>query len=358
MDVVLCSNNLLAEGIVHTSWLLPPWCLSLRPGSLWSSLRSALCWELAELLLLLRSRLEPLWLRCWPLPLRLRSRLEALGLRCSRLGCTRRRRVGLELTEGLPLLRGELLLLNGKVLLVNLEMTAVCVLLVSSRPECSCSRLLLLLRCWTELLLLRLDRGWPELLLRSRPKLLLLRSRLEPLLLRLELLLLWLELLLRLELLLLGLELLLLWLTQLLNGDGLACLVNELGNHLALGAGNVDRLLTRLPKDGELSRLQLYGGCRTHTLLLGDGQGGEGGDEDEGVPHAGADLTGTTRPAVALYAPTPVIVHVGKQCCLGNTAKWQIPTKAGILVKSFRIALPKNATFPKLWNILCSNRFH
>ena len=244
----------------------------------------------------------------------------------------------MELTEGLPLLRGELLLLNGKVLLVNLEMTAVCVLLVSSRPECSCSRLLLLLRCWTELLLLRLDRGWPELLLRSRPKLLLLRSRLEPLLLRLELLL--------------------LWLTQLLNGDGLACLVNELGNHLALGAGNVDRLLTRLPKDGELSRLQLYGGGRPHTLLLGDGQGGEGGDEDEGVPHAGADLTGTTRPAVALYAPTPVIVHVGKQCCLGNTAKWQIPTKAGILVKSFGIALPKSALFPKLRNILCSNRFH
>ena len=356
MDVVLCSNNLLAEGIVHTSWFLPPWCLSLRPGSLWSSLRSALCWELAELLLLLRSRLEPLWLRCWPLPLRLRSRLEALGLRCSWLGCTRRRRVGLELTEGLPLLRGELLLLNGKVLLVNLEMTPVCVLLVSSCPKGSCSRLLLWLRCWTELLLLRLDRSRPELLLRSRPKLLLLRSRLEPLLLRLELLLLWLELLLRLELL--RLELLLLGLTQLLNGDGLACLVNELGNHLALGAGNVDRLLTRLPKDGELSRLQLDGGGRTHTLLLGDGQGGEGGDEDEGAPHAGADLTGTTRPAVALYAPTPVIVHVGKQCCLGNTAKWQIPTKAGILVKSFGIALPKNATFPKLWNILCSNRFH
>ena len=98
----------------------------------------------------------------------------------------------------------------------------------------------MLLRRWTELLLLRLDRGWPELLLRSRPELLLLlRSRLEPLLLRLELLL--------------------LWLTQLLNGDGLACLVNELGDHLALGARNVDRLLTRLTKDRELSRLQLDG---------------------------------------------------------------------------------------------------
>jgi len=135
VDVVLCCNDLLAEGIVHTSWFLPPWCLSLRPGSLWSPLGSALCWELAELLLLLGSRLEPLWLRCWPLPLRLRSRLEALRLRCSWLGCTRRRRVGLELTEGLPLLRAELLLLNGKVLLVNLEMAPVCVLLVSSGPE-------------------------------------------------------------------------------------------------------------------------------------------------------------------------------------------------------------------------------
>jgi len=136
MDVVLCSNDLLAEGIVHTSWFLPPWCLSLRSGSLWSPLGSTLCWELAELLLLLLgSRLEPLWLRCWPLPLRLRSRLEALRLRCSWLGCTRRRRVGLELTEGLPLLRAELLLLNGKVLLVNLEMAPVCVLLVGSGPE-------------------------------------------------------------------------------------------------------------------------------------------------------------------------------------------------------------------------------
>lgn len=130
--------------------------------------------------------------------------------------------------------------------------------------------------------MLRLDRGWPELLLRSRPELLLLlRSRLEPLLLRSRL-----ELLLRsrLELLLLRLELLLLWLEsllllrlpQLLNGDRLACLVNELGDHLALSAGNVYWLLTRLPKDGELSRLQLDGGGRPHTLLLGDGQGGDG----------------------------------------------------------------------------------
>ena len=121
--------------------------------------------------------------------------------------------------------------------------------------------------------MLRLGRGWPELLLRGRPKLLLLRSRLEPLLLRLwlELLLLRLELLLlRLELLLLWLEsLLLLWLTQLLNGDRLTCLVNELGDHLALGAGDVDWLLTRLPKDGELSRLQLDRGGRPDTLLLG-----------------------------------------------------------------------------------------
>lgn len=136
--------------------------------------------------------------------------------------------------------------------------------------------------------MLRLDRGWPELLLRGWPKLLL-RSRLEPLLLRL-----WLELLLlRLELLLLRLEsLLLLWLTQLLDGDRLACLVNELGDHLALGTGNVDWLLTRLTKDGELSGLQLDGGGRPHSLLLGDGQGGDG--EDEGTPHAGADLTPRT----------------------------------------------------------------
>ena len=136
VDIVLCSNDLLAEGIVHTSWLrLPPRCWSRSPGSLWSPLGSALCWELAELLLLLRSRLEPLWLRCRSLPLRLRGRLEALGLRCSLLGCTRGRRVRLELTEGLPLLRAELLLLDGKVLLVNLEMARMCVLLVSGGPE-------------------------------------------------------------------------------------------------------------------------------------------------------------------------------------------------------------------------------
>ena len=89
-----------------------------------------------ELLLLLRSRLESLWLRCWPLPLRrLRSRLESLGLRCSLLGCTRGRGIGLELTKGLSLFRAELLLLNGKVLLVNLEMAHMCVLLVSGGPE-------------------------------------------------------------------------------------------------------------------------------------------------------------------------------------------------------------------------------
>jgi len=137
VDIILCGNNLLAEGIVHTSWLrLPPGGRSCSPGSLWSPLGSALCWELAELLLLLRSRLESLWLRCWPLPLRrLRSRLESLGLRCSLLGCTRGRGVGLELTEGLSLLGAELLLLNGKVLLVNLEMAHMCVLLVCSGPE-------------------------------------------------------------------------------------------------------------------------------------------------------------------------------------------------------------------------------
>ena len=134
MDIVLCSNDLLAEGIVHTSGLrLPPRCWSRSPGSLWSPLGSALCWELAELLL--RSWLEPLWLRCRPLPLRLRSRLESLGLRCSLLGCTRGRGVRLELTEGLPLLRAELLLLDGKVLLVDLEMAHMCVLLVSGGPE-------------------------------------------------------------------------------------------------------------------------------------------------------------------------------------------------------------------------------
>ena len=133
MNIILCSNNLLAEGIVHTPRLLPPGRLSLGPGSLGSPLGSALCWELAELLLLLRSWLEPLWLRCRPLPLRLRGRLEALGLRCSRLGRAWRR--GLELTEGLPLLRAKLLLLDGKVLLMNLKMALVCVLLVSSGPE-------------------------------------------------------------------------------------------------------------------------------------------------------------------------------------------------------------------------------
>ena len=189
VDVILCSNDLLTKGIVHTSWLwLPPWRWSCSPGSLWSPLGSALCWELAELLLL-RCWLESLWLRCWPLPLRrLRSRLETLGLRCGLLGCARRRGVGLELTEGLSLFRTELLLLNSKVLGVNLEMAGMCVLLVSSGPECSCSRLLLR-RCRTELLLLRLYRSWPELLLRGRLESLLLRLWLELLLLRLELLL-------------------------------------------------------------------------------------------------------------------------------------------------------------------------
>ena len=41
----------------------------------------------------------------------------------------------MELTEGLPLLRAKLLLLDGKVLLMNLKMALVCVLLVSSGPE-------------------------------------------------------------------------------------------------------------------------------------------------------------------------------------------------------------------------------
>jgi hypothetical protein len=124
VNIILCSNNLLAEGIVHTPRLLPPGRLSLSPGSLGSPLGSALCWELAELLL--RGRLEPLRLRSW---------LEALGLRCSRLGRAWRRGAGLELTEGLPLLRAKLLLLDGKVLLMNLKMALVCVLLVSSGPE-------------------------------------------------------------------------------------------------------------------------------------------------------------------------------------------------------------------------------
>ena len=175
----------------------------------------------------------------------------------------------------------------------------------------------MLLRLWLELLLLRL----------------------ELLLLRLELLLLWLE------------SLLLLWLTQLLNGDRLTCLVNELGDHLALGAGDVDWLLTRLPKDGELSRLQLDRGGRPHTLLLGDGQGGDG--EDEGTPHAGADLTGATRPAGALYVLTPVVVHVGKQCCLGNTAEWHIPTKPGILVKSLGTTLQKKVQLLTGFGLFC-----
>merc|ERR1711936_693738 len=115
VNIILCSNNLLAEGIVHTPRLLPPGRLSLGPGSLGSPLGSALCWELAEL--------------------RLRSWLEPLGLRCSRLGRAWRRGAGLELTEGLPLLRAKLLLLDGKVLLMNLKMALVCVLLVSSGPE-------------------------------------------------------------------------------------------------------------------------------------------------------------------------------------------------------------------------------
>ena len=91
-------------------------------------------WELAELLLLLGSRRKTLRLRCW-LPLGLRSGLEALGLGSSLLRGSWRRGVRLELTEGLPLLRAELLLLNGKVLLVNLEMAHMCVLLVSGGPE-------------------------------------------------------------------------------------------------------------------------------------------------------------------------------------------------------------------------------
>jgi len=141
VDVILSSNDLLTESIVHTSrLLLPPRCLSLSPpGSLcWSPLLlgNSLCWELAELLLLLRSWRKPLWLRCRPLPLRLRSGLEALRLRCSLLGLsTWRRGVRLKLAEGLPLLGAELLLLNGKVLLVNLDVAPVRVLLVSCGPE-------------------------------------------------------------------------------------------------------------------------------------------------------------------------------------------------------------------------------
>jgi len=142
VDVILSSNDLLTESIVHTSrLLLPPRCLSLSPpGSLcWSPLLlgNTLCWELAELLLLLRGWRKPLWLlRCGPLPLRLRGGLEALGLRGSLLWLsTWRRGVRLELAEGLPLLGAELLLLDGKVLLVNLDMAPVSVLLVSCGPE-------------------------------------------------------------------------------------------------------------------------------------------------------------------------------------------------------------------------------
>ena len=217
----------------------------------------------------------------------------------------------MELTEGLPLLRAELLLLDGKVLLVDLEVASVGIKLVAGGGERSCTGgnwLLLLLRHRAELLLLRLDWGWPELLLRH--KLLLgLRSRLEPLGLRLELLLLGL-----LEHLLLGLELLLLGLAKLLDGDGLACLVNELGHNLALGSGDVDRRLALLSKDRELPWPQLDGGGRTHPLLLGDGQGGERGDQGH-APHGGVDLTGTSCPCIALY-PRPHRLL----CTLGSTA--------------------------------------
>ena len=264
-------------------------------------------WELAELLLL-RSRRKTL--RCW-LPLGLRSGLEALGLGSSLLRGSWRRGVRLELTEGLPLLRAELLLLDGKVLLVDLKVASVGIKLVAGRGERSCTGgnwLLLLLRHRAELLLLRLDWGWPELLLRH--KLLLgLRSRLEPLGLRLELLLLGL-----LEHLLLGLELLLLGLAKLLDGDGLACLVNELGHNLALGSRDVDRRLALLAKDRELPWPQLDGGGRTHPLLLGDGQGGERGNQGH-APHDGVDLTGASCPCIALY-PRPHRLL----CTLGSSA--------------------------------------
>ena len=266
-------------------------------------------WELAELLLLLGSRRKTLRLRCW-LPLGLRSGLEALGLGSSLLRGSWRRGVRLELTEGLPLLRAELLLLDGKVLLVDLEVASVGIKLVAGGGERSCTggNWLLLLRHRAELLLLRLDWGWPELLLRH--KLLLgLRSRLEPLGLRLELLLLGL-----LEHLLLGLELLLLGLAKLLDGDGLACLVNELGHNLALGSRDVDRRLALLSKDRELPWPQLDRGGRTHPLLLGDGQGGERGDQGH-APHDGVDLTGASCPCIALY-PRPHRLL----CTLGSSA--------------------------------------
>ena len=262
-------------------------------------------WELAELLLL-GSRRKTLRLRCW-LPLGLRSGLEALGLGSSLLRGSWRRGVRLELTEGLPLLRAKLLLLDGKVLLVDLEVASVGIKLVAGGGERSCTG-----GNW--LLLLRLDWGWPELLLRHklllRSKLLLgLRSRLEPLGLRLELLLLGL-----LEHLLLGLELLLLGLANLLDGDGLACLVNELGHNLALGSRDVDRRLALLSKDRELPWPQLDGGGRTHPLLLGDSQGGERGDQGH-APHDGVDLTGASCPCIALY-PRPHRLL----CTLGSSA--------------------------------------
>ena len=305
MDVVLSSDNLLTKSVVHTSGLLGPE-RGRSPGGCGSSLGSSLGWELAELLLLLGSRCKTLRLRCW-LPLGLRSGLEALGLGSSLLRGSWRRGVRLELTEGLPLLRAELLLLDGKVLLVDLEVASVGIKLVAGRGERSCTG-----GNW--LLLLRLDWGWSELLLRHklllRSKLLLgLRSRLEPLGLRLELLLLGL-----LEHLLLGLELLLLGLAKLLDGDGLACLVNELGHNLALGSRDVDRRLALLSKDRELPWPQLHGGGRTNPLLLGDGQGGERGDQGH-APHDGVDLTGASCPCIALY-PRPHRLL----CTLGSSA--------------------------------------
>ena len=202
------------------------------------------------------------------------------------------------LLESLDLSRGELGLLDGQLGLLGGEVALVGLLLVSGRLEGSWSGLLgleplLLLGSGPELLLLGsllelllLGRR-PELLLRRRSELLLLGSGPE-LLLLLSLL----ELLLRrgpggqaaLQLLeLLGGELL--RLAGLLDGDGGPGLVDELGDHGALGAGHADRRLPLLAEHGELAGLEDGGGGGAHRLL-GRGQGEEGGEGDQAV-HGG-----------------------------------------------------------------------
>lgn len=221
-------------------------------------------------------------------PLGLGGGLEPLGLlRGGPLGLSRS--LG-GLLESLDLSRGELGLLDGQLGLLGGEVALVGLLLVSGWLEGSWSRLLglepllllgsrpelLLLGSLLELLLLR--RG-PELLLRRRSELLLLGSLPELLLLRSLL-----ELLLgsrpggqaTLQLLeLLGGELL--RLAGLLDGDGGAGLVDELGDHGALGAGHADGRLPLLAEHGELAGLEDGGGGGAHRLL-GRDQGEEGGE--------------------------------------------------------------------------------